>query len=351
MSATGERELWRSYFGSELVPLPDDCFHTAVAPPGTQQYQRTIVWAGVQKSYPEKAAALVMNRLYTSTGNILVFATGEDDIKETKLEIQARLMQARMDRAVQVFSLTSYQSPASRSRAVDYPGRKVLVATNVAERGITLAGIATVIVGGMYKQSTVRDSDRAFDLVRAPTTNSAAEQRAGRTGRTCDGVVYRLYTQQDYDQSPDHPPSDIETGDCIGLLFRVATHFGSTEACSRLPQRPSRTRYDRAVRRLYMMGLVDVNGAVRSDHPIVDVRVFSSLGVDFTFASILMGAIKYDCLDTMTDMVALMHGEYCPDYCAETKWTTCTNGTRLSARSHAQRTAERGSAGVRHSAC
>ncbi len=78
------------------------------------------------------------------------------------------------------------------------PGRKVVIATNIAETSITIDGIVYVVDPGFSKQKVYNPRIRVESLLVSPISKASANQRAGRAGRTRPGKCFRLYTEKAY---------------------------------------------------------------------------------------------------------------------------------------------------------
>ena len=78
------------------------------------------------------------------------------------------------------------------------PGRKIIVATNIAETSITIDGIVYVVDPGFSKQKIYNPRSKMESLLVSPISQESADQRAGRAGRTRPGKCYRLYTEESY---------------------------------------------------------------------------------------------------------------------------------------------------------
>lgn len=77
-------------------------------------------------------------------------------------------------------------------------GRKIIVATNIAETSITIDGIVYVVDPGFSKQKVYNPRMRVESLLVSPISKASAKQRAGRAGRTRPGKCFRLYTEASY---------------------------------------------------------------------------------------------------------------------------------------------------------
>ena len=106
-----------------------------------------------------------------------------------------------------ILPLYSTLSPDQQQRIFDdppppnkygTPGRKIIIATNIAETSITIDGIVYVIDPGFSKQKVFNPRMRVESLLVSPISRASAKQRAGRAGRTKPGKCFRLYTEKSY---------------------------------------------------------------------------------------------------------------------------------------------------------
>jgi len=135
---------------------------------------------------------------YEPEGDVLLFLTGEEEIEDACRKI-TRECQALGDAVgpVLVVPLYSTLPPAQQQRIFDNappprrpggpPGRKIVVATNIAETSITIDGIVYVIDPGFAKQKVYNPRVRVESLLVSPISKASAQQRAGRAGRTRPG--------------------------------------------------------------------------------------------------------------------------------------------------------------------
>ena len=79
-------------------------------------------------------------------------------------------------------------------------GRKVIVATNIAETSLTIDGIVYVVDPGLSKQKVYNPRLRIESLLVSPISRASAKQRAGRAGRTRPGKCYRLFTERSFNK-------------------------------------------------------------------------------------------------------------------------------------------------------
>lgn len=141
----------------------------------------------------ERAAERVMEiSRSTSEGDILVFMPGMGEINATIRELNDR----RLGRDFVVLPLHGELPLEQQDRVFEAgPTRKVIVATNVAESSITIAGVLFVVDGGLARVARYDATTGLNALEIEEISQASADQRAGRAGRTAPGTCYRLWTE------------------------------------------------------------------------------------------------------------------------------------------------------------
>ncbi|XP_065869964.1 pre-mRNA-splicing factor ATP-dependent RNA helicase DEAH7-like [Euphorbia lathyris] len=196
-SATLNAEKFSTFFGS--VPI----FHI----PG-RTFPVNILWSKTPcEDYVEGAVKQAMTIHITSPpGDILIFMTGQDEIEAACYALAERMEQliSSTQKAVpKLLILPIYsQLPADLQAKIfqkaEDGARKCIVATNIAETSLTVDGIYYVIDTG-YGKMKVYNPRMGMDALQVfPVSRAAADQRAGRAGRTGPGTCYRLYTESAY---------------------------------------------------------------------------------------------------------------------------------------------------------
>ena len=127
-------------------------------------------------------------------GDILVFLPGERDIRETAEALGKHRM-----RETEVIPLFSRLSAAEQDMVFKlHGGRRIVLATNVAETSLTVPGIRFVIDTGYARISRYSHRTKVQRLPIEPISRASANQRAGRCGRVSAGVCIRLYSEEDF---------------------------------------------------------------------------------------------------------------------------------------------------------
>ncbi|WP_231979764.1 helicase-related protein [Tessaracoccus coleopterorum] len=136
----------------------------------------------------------------SSAGDILVFLSGEREIRDTADAIEG------LDTGLEVLPLFARLSSADQQRVfAPQARRRVVLATNVAETSITVPRIRYVIDTGTARISRYSARTKVQRLPIEPISQASANQRSGRCGRVGPGVAIRLYSEEDFEARPSSP--------------------------------------------------------------------------------------------------------------------------------------------------
>ena len=150
-------------------------------------------------------------------GDILVFLSGEREIRDTADAL------AGAD-GLEVLPLYARLSAAEQHRVFQpHSGRRVVLATNVAETSLTVPGIKYVIDPGTARISRYSLRTKVQRLPIEPVSQASADQRKGRCGRTSDGVCIRLYTAEDFDSRPEFTDPEILRTNLASVILQMAS--------------------------------------------------------------------------------------------------------------------------------
>jgi HrpA-like RNA helicase len=167
-----------------------------------------------------QALATTIARMHRSNGpgDILVFLTGEAEIKNTIQE----LLEARLKNAV-LLPLYGRLTREEQEMVFDSFGkqRKIILATNIAETSITIAGVRFVVDLGLAKVPFYDQETGISTLSEMPISQASARQRMGRAGRTAPGVCIRLYSEPSYKERPEYQLEEIRRTDLADVVLRL----------------------------------------------------------------------------------------------------------------------------------
>ena len=164
-------------------------------------------------------------------GDILVFLPGEREIREAADHLRKHLAHQPLHRNADVIPLFARLSQQEQDRVFDVGnGKRIVLATNVAETSLTVPGIRYVIDAGTARVKRYSFRNKVEQLLVEPIAQAAANQRAGRCGRVADGICIRLYEQVDFDARPKFTDPEILRSSLAGVILRMkALHLGHVE--------------------------------------------------------------------------------------------------------------------------
>lgn len=166
-----------------------------------------------------EAAADAVNTLLSQPGygDILVFMPTEQDIGETM-----ELIRGRLHPGVSVLPLFARLSAKEQSKIFSrQPGRKVVVATNVAETSLTIPGIKYVVDTGLARIPEYSPRTRTTALPVTPISQSSANQRLGRCGRVENGICIRLFDEDSFNARPFFTSPEILRSNLAEVILRM----------------------------------------------------------------------------------------------------------------------------------
>ncbi|MEY3762692.1 MAG: ATP-dependent helicase HrpB [Pseudomonadota bacterium] len=163
-----------------------------------------------------------------AAGDILVFLPGEREIREAADHLRKHLSHSAITRGAEVLPLFSRLSQADQERVFDtHSGRRIVLATNVAETSLTVPGIRYVIDVGTARVKRYSLRSKVEQLMVEPISQAAANQRAGRCGRVANGICIRLYEEKDFNGRPRFTDPEILRSSLAGVILRMKSlHLG-----------------------------------------------------------------------------------------------------------------------------
>ncbi len=171
-----------------------------------------------EQGYVEAAVEAVTLLLSRSrSGDILVFMPTEQDIGETLELIRGRNLAG-------ITALPLFARLSSNEQAKIFstgPGRKIIVATNVAETSLTIPGIKYVVDTGLARIPSYSPRTRTTALPVSPISQSSANQRMGRCGRIENGVCIRLYDEIEFNNRPFFTSPEILRSNLAEVILRM----------------------------------------------------------------------------------------------------------------------------------
>ena len=294
-SATLDAERFARHFGEEGKPAPIIEVSGRAYPVEVRFRPLTRDEDDDEEELEEAIVGAVEDLWRAGPGDILVFLPGEREIRETSELLLRALARRPYAGAVEVLPLYARLSVEQQQRVfAPSSGRRIVLATNVAETSLTVPGIRSVIDGGLARIKRYSLRNKVTLLQIEKIARSAANQRAGRCGRVAAGVCVRLYGEDDYSARPEYAEPEILRSSLAAVILRMtALDLGAVDAFPFVePPGP------RAIADGYQ--LLQELGAVDSQRRLTPLgRELARLPVDPRIGRMILAAKEANCLATM----------------------------------------------------
>ncbi|GGN02122.1 ATP-dependent helicase [Terrabacter tumescens] len=154
-----------------------------------------------------------------TSSDILVFFSGEREIRDAADALNGMKLPV-----TEVVPLYGRLSAAEQHRVFSrHTGRRIVLATNVAETSLTVPGIRYVIDTGTARISRYSQRTKVQRLPIEPVSQASANQRSGRCGRVADGIAIRLYSEDDYDNRPEFTDPEILRTNLASVILQMTS--------------------------------------------------------------------------------------------------------------------------------
>ncbi|MGP1679104.1 MAG: ATP-dependent RNA helicase HrpA [Burkholderiales bacterium] len=231
-SATIDAERFARHFGGAPVVEVSGRLYPVEMRYRPQAEKRTAAAGGprgVASDAPDLADAIVDavdEAARCGPGDVLVFLPGEREIRET-----AEALRKHHPPHTEILPLFARLSAAEQERVFKpHTGRRIVLATNVAETSLTVPGIRYVVDPGEARIKRYSYRSKVEQLQVEKISQASANQRAGRCGRVASGVCIRLYAEDDYKARPAYTEPELLRSSLAGVILRMKSlHLGEIE--------------------------------------------------------------------------------------------------------------------------
>ncbi|RXS70985.1 ATP-dependent RNA helicase HrpA [Streptomyces sp. TM32] len=232
-------------------------------------------------------------------GDILVFLSGEREIRDTADALNKALNRAggHVADSTEVLPLYARLSHAEQHRVFQrHTGRRIVLATNVAETSLTVPGIRYVIDPGMARISRYSYRTKVQRLPIEPISQASANQRKGRCGRTSDGICIRLYSEDDFLSRPEFTDAEILRTNLASVILQMtAAGLGDIEKFPFIDP-PDRRNIKDGVDLLSELGALDTKQKDPKKRLTPMGRKLAQLPVDPRLARMVLEADRNGCV-------------------------------------------------------
>lgn len=230
-------------------------------------------------------------------GDILIFMNGEREIRDTADALSKRTNTNRNMRDTEIVPLYARLSSAEQNRIFQsHTGRRIVLATNVAETSLTVPGIKYVIDPGTARISRYSYRTKVQRLPIEAISQASANQRKGRCGRVSEGICIRLYSEEDFNSRPEFTdPEILRTNLASVILQMTALGLGDIEAFP-FVEAPDKRNIQDGVRLLEELGAINPNANDPKKRLTSIGRKLARLPIDPRLARMVLESVRYNCL-------------------------------------------------------
>ncbi|MBK6470040.1 MAG: ATP-dependent RNA helicase HrpA [Betaproteobacteria bacterium] len=239
-------------------------------------------------------------------GDILVFLPGEREIRETADHLRRHLLQhAKGGPPPEILPLFARLSQPEQDRVFEAGnGRRIVLATNVAETSLTVPGIRYVIDSGLARVKRYSWRNKVEQLQIEAISQAAAQQRAGRCGRVANGICIRLYGEDEFNGRPRFTDPEILRSSLAGVILRMkALRLGNVDAFPFVEPPPGKAIADG-------YALLAELGAVDDDNDLTPIgKELSRLPLDPRVGRMILEARQHQALSEVLVIAAALSGQ------------------------------------------
>lgn len=292
MSATLNAPKYATHFGN-----------TPIVEAKGRPYPVDVQWADRpinRYRIPEEAARTVGSIIRSTVdGDVLVFMPGKKEIDDT-----IGYLEQQKVTGVSLLPFHSELSPEERALVFSRDmGRKIIVSTNIAERGITFEGVTHVVDSGMVKMNEYDPQADTTMLVTVPCAQDSIIQRKGRAGRTQPGTYYPLLTQKEYQDRPVSTKPELQRASLRDVVLQIKSMGYSREGDPlSFLDAPDKPNWQVAKQQLRLLGALDNNNPGNLSKKGLQL---AELGCDPREGAMLLEAANLECVSEAAIIAAI----------------------------------------------
>ncbi len=230
-------------------------------------------------------------------GDVLVFLSGEREIRET-----AEALRKHHPPNTEILPLYSRLSAAEQDRAFrPHHGRRIVLATNVAETSLTVPGIRYVVDPGYARISRYSVRSKIQRLPVEAVSRASAEQRKGRCGRVSEGICIRLYSESDFTLRPEFTEPEILRTNLASVILQMGALSLGDVATFPFVEPPDSRQINDGYKLLEELRAVDER------RQVTDLgRQLSRLPLDPRLGRMVLAARDYGCISEALIVVSAL---------------------------------------------
>ena len=237
-----------------------------------------------------------------SRGDILIFMSGEREIRDTADALNKLALPH-----TEILPLYARLSNSEQNRVFQsHVGRRIVLATNVAETSLTVPGIKYVIDPGTARISRYSYRTKVQRLPIEPVSQASANQRKGRCGRVSEGICIRLYAEEDFLSRPEFTdPEILRTNLASVILQMTSLGLGDIQAFP-FVEAPDKRNIQDGVRLLEELGAISIDEQQTAYQLTSSGKLLAQLPVDPRLAKMVLEAQKFGCVREVMIIVSAL---------------------------------------------
>ncbi|MDO9318786.1 MAG: ATP-dependent RNA helicase HrpA [Gammaproteobacteria bacterium] len=243
-------------------------------------------------------------------GDVLVFLSGEREIRDISIELRKRSL-----RDTEVLPLYARLTPAEQSRIfAQHSGRRIILATNVAETSLTVPGIVYVIDSGFARISRYSVQSKVQRLPVERISQASANQRSGRCGRVSHGTCIRLYSDDDFSSRPLFTDPEIQRTNLSAVILQMLMLGLGNISAFPFIDKPDQKAINDGFKLLFELGAID------KERKLTNIgRIMAKIPADPRLARMLLEADSRNCLQEVLIIVSALCVQDPRDFPAESR--------------------------------
>src|SRR6266508_680183 len=287
-SATIDPERFSRHFGG--APVVEVSGRTY---PVEVRYRPIVADAGDADRDQTQAVCDAVDELCAEgPGDVLVFLSGEREIRDT-----ADALRRQVRPGTEILPLYARLSAAEQHRVFKtHAGRRVVLATNVAETSLTVPGIKYVVDPGSARISRYSHRTKVQRLPIEPVSQASADQRKGRCGRVSAGICIRLYSEEDFASRPEFTEPEILRTNLASVILQMTAVGLGDMAAFPFVDAPDRRDVKAGVQLLEELGALEASGHAARRRLTPLGRKLAQLPLDPRLARMVVEADRNACV-------------------------------------------------------
>jgi len=240
--------------------------------------------------------------------DILVFMTGQDEIEAMARQVRT-LSKEYPDRPrLEVLTLYAAKTPEQQQavfRVTSSGGRKLVIATNIAETSVTIPGVVHIVDGCRVK-AKVHQAGPGLDLLKVVKVSKAqAKQRTGRAGREREGTCYRMITANQFDNLEESTVPEIQRSNLCSVILTMINIGVQDVMAFDFMDPPAREDIKSALRQLRLLGAVQGEDDRLTDRG----KKMAGFPLEPRLTAAILAAGEMACAEEVITIVALLSSD------------------------------------------